>query len=76
MHFFIRHSQIVGAPKFDPWDLLGVQQWMVTWVPGWVGSDLNMGGLAQSDAMSTGSINHGLLIRGYPPSSHNMVHKW
>ena len=28
------------------------------------------------DNVSPGLINHGLLIRGYPPNSHNMVHKW
>ena len=26
--------------------------------------------------VNPGLINHGLLIRGYPPNSHNMVHKW
>jgi len=28
------------------------------------------------DNVNPGLINHGLLIRGYPPNSHNMVHKW
>ena len=26
--------------------------------------------------VNPGLINHGLLIRGYPPNSLNMVHKW
>ena len=33
-------------------------------------------GWAMDLNVNPGLINHGLLIRGYPPNSHNMVHKW